>query len=208
MRTSTPPADDGETGTRTLRGLAAVGAAALSLGYLPMARWERRMRATGGPGIVRLQLARDAEAARGILTTWGPDGRRAATEQTRADFLWMHTYALTGATLVELARRRTAPGSGWARRGRTVRWMPYAAVACDVVEGVGLLHTLGSGTTPDVRVVAVTRASARTKYFLLLGAGVSALAAATLGSARAGQAGRASDADAPPSSASDAPRLL
>jgi hypothetical protein len=170
-----------ELGTQTLRRLAAVGAVALVAGYVPMARWERRMRATGGPGIVRLQLASDAATAASILAVWGPPGRRAATEQTRADFVWMHTYGLTGTCLVELARRRARPDTWWAATGWVARSMPYAAVACDVVEGVGLLHTLRSPSGPDERVVRMTRLVA-TKKFVLLGLSAAwAVGAATWG---------------------------
>lgn len=175
-----------EIGTRTLRRTAAVSGAALVAGYLPMARWERRMRATGGRGIVGLQCARDARAARDILATWGPEGRQAATEQTWADFVWMQTYGLTGACLVELARRRTATASRWHRSGRVVRWLPHAAVACDVVEGVGQLRTLRSWSSPDVRTVAMTRAAATAKYALLGAAALWAAGAATMGARRPG----------------------
>lgn len=178
--------DRGEIDTRTLRRMAAVNGAALVIGYLPMARWEQRMRVTGGPGIVGLQLARDASAAKDVLTTWGPEGRQAATEQTWADFVWMQTYGITGGYLVELARRRAAAGSGWARAGRMVRWLPYAAVGFDVVEGVGQLRTLRSWQDPDERWVAMTRAAATAKYTLLLGAALWAVGSATIGARRPG----------------------
>jgi hypothetical protein len=171
---------------RVLRRMAAAGAVALVAGYVPMARWEQRMRATGGPGIVRLQLAPDAATAASILAVWGPQGRRAATEQTLADFVWMHTYGLTGTCLVELARRRARPGTWWAATGWVARSMPYAAVACDIVEGVGLLHTLRSPSGPDQRVVRVTRLVA-TKKFALLGLS----AAWAVGAATWGARGRA-----------------
>lgn len=184
-----PPDDRSALKARTLRRLAAAGGAALLVGYVPMAVWERRMRATGGPGIVGLQLARDAGAAREILLTWEADGRRAATAQTWADFLWMQTYGLTGACLVELARRRTAPGSGWDRTGRVARWTPHLAVALDVVEGIGQLRTLRSWEEPDERVVATTRAAATAKYALLAAAALWAAAAATVGARMPAAAG-------------------
>lgn len=176
----------GRLDTPTLRRMAVANGAALVLGYLPMARWERRMRATGGPGIVGLQLARDASAAGEVLATWGVPGRRAATEQTWADFVWMHTYGITGGYLVELARRRAAPGSGWDRTGRVVRWLPYSAVAFDVVEGIGQLRTLRSWEAPDERTVTTTRVAATAKYGLLAAAVLWAAAAATVGAPRRG----------------------
>lgn len=167
--------------TRDLQRAAGLAGVALVLGYIPMARWEARMKAGGGPGITGLQLAPDARAARAVLSTWGVDGRRAATEQTWADFAWMHTYGVTGTALVELARRRTRPGSWWAGSGRVVRLLPYAAVACDVVEGVGQLDTLRRWEAPDERVVARTRAVAIVKYASLLVSIGYALGAATVG---------------------------
>ncbi|MCA1782546.1 MAG: hypothetical protein ABR500_07830 [Dermatophilaceae bacterium] len=175
---------DPRVDTATLRRMAAANATALVLGYLPMARWEQRMRATGGPGIVGLQLARDTGVARAILSTWGVEGRRAATEQTWADFVWMQTYGITGAYVVELARRRAAPASGWARAGRVVRWLPHAAVACDVVEGVGQLRTLRSWQDPGEGTVRMTRVAATAKYALLGAAALWAVGAATIGARR------------------------
>ena len=186
--TGAVPSTDGrsETDSRTLRRMAAISGAGLVVGYLPMARWERRMRATGGPGIVGLQLARDATAAKEILDLWGREGRRAATEQTWADFVWMQTYGITGAVLVELARRRTTPTSGWTRTARVVRWLPYAAVAFDAIEGFGQLRTLRSASVPDERTVAMTRTAATAKYALLGATALWAVAAATVGARRAG----------------------
>ena len=171
---------------RSVRRLAALSTTALAVGYLPMAWWERRMRASGGSGIVALQLAPDARAASQLMTAWGPEGRRAATEQTWADFVWMQTYGLTGACLVELARRRTGAGSGWARTGQVVRWLPHTAVALDVLEGVGQLRSLRSWADPGERTVAMTRSAATAKYALLVGASLWAVAAATVGARRTG----------------------
>lgn len=186
MTPITPSADASTLDSSTLRRMTAVAAGALVLGYLPMAQWERRMRATGGPGIVGLQLARDAAAAHDILATWGAEGRRAATEQTWADFGWMHTYGLTGGLLVELVRRRAPAGSAWASTGRVVRWLPHAAVAFDAAEGVGQLRTLRAWPGTDEAAVATTRRAATVKYTLLAAAAGWAVGAATLGGRRDG----------------------
>ena len=179
IASASPRIDD-----RTVRRLAALSTGALTVGYLPMAWWERRMRAAGGSGIVALQLARDARAATDLMTAWGPEGRRAATEQTWADFVWMQTYGMTGACLVELDRRRTGAGSRWDRSGRVVRWLPHTAVACDALEGVGQLRSLRSWAHPDEGTVAVTRSAARAKYALLAAAALWAVGAATVGARR------------------------
>lgn len=162
----------------------AAGSAFVAL-TVSMQVWERRMRATGGPGIVGLQLARDARAAEGVLETWGASGRTAARHQTRADFAYLTTYASAGVCAGELLRRRTSPGSGWDRSGRVVRWMPAVAATCDAVENVALLRTLAAsehGEAPDARTVPATRAAALTKFTLLLGSIGWAVGAATIGS--------------------------
>lgn len=171
--------------TPTVRRMAAANATSFLLGALPMARWERRLRSTGGPGILGLELARDAGAVRSILTTWGPDGRQAAREQTWADFAWMLTYGITGVCLAELARRSAPPDSGWDRVGRTVRWAPAAAVACDVVEGFGMLRTLSVWPRVEEPAVQITRAAAVSKFAFL---GVTA--AWAVGAVAAGRRGR------------------
>lgn len=153
--------------TPTVRRIAAVSGAALLVGYVPMARWESRMRATGGPGIVRLQLAGDVATASSILVRWGPDGREAARQQTWADFAWMQTYGIAGVAGLELLRRRAEPGSWVARGGRLARWLPYAAVGFDVIEGVGQLRTLAAWESPSPRTVARTSRAARAKWGLL-----------------------------------------
>lgn len=153
----------------TVRRMATANTAAMVLGFVPMVRWERRMRATGGPGIMGLQLARDTTAAEEVLEKWGPAGRQAATEQTWADFPWMLTYGLAGVCVAESPRRRATPDSGWDRIGSAARWGPAAAVACDVIEGVGLLRTLGAWPHTEGRVVRATCVAATTKYALLLG---------------------------------------
>jgi len=170
--------------TRTVQRMAIANTFSLLLGGGAMARWERKMRATGGPGILGLQLARDAGEVAEVLERWGPEGRRAAVEETWADFAWMLTYGIAGVCAGELARRRAAPGSGWESVGRAVRWGPAVAVACDVVEGVGLLRTLNAWPRVDEGRVARTRAAATTKYTLLIGTAVWAAGAATLGARR------------------------
>lgn len=45
---------------------------------------ERRMRRTGGPGIIPFELAGSASRAEDIMTRWGSDGQRAANDCRRA----------------------------------------------------------------------------------------------------------------------------
>ena len=168
---------------RSVRGVAvAAGAAFLALS-VPMQVWERRMRQTGGPGIVGLQLAGDPHTAQSVLTAWGASGRAAARQQTAADFVYLLTYAAAGWAGVELLRRRSSQGSGWDRTGRFARWLPVVAAGCDAAENVALLRTLGApdrGRAPDASAVRLTAAMASTK-FALLAASLGWAAGAALG---------------------------
>jgi hypothetical protein len=114
--------------------LAAAGG--VFLGYTAvMLLPERRMRATGGPGIIPFELAGSAAGAERIMTSWGPDGQRAARVSLWLDFGYMATYGTFTALLVDRARRR--------RGHPTV--LPAAvivAVAADAAEGVSLLKVL------------------------------------------------------------------
>ncbi|MBV9090753.1 MAG: hypothetical protein JO044_12750 [Mycobacteriaceae bacterium] len=139
-------------------GTAAAGFAAYTLVMLV---FERRMRRSGGPGIVPFQLAGSAERAQRIMTRWGDDGQRAARWSLRLDFGYMLTYGWLTALLVDRARRR------WGHP-RVLALAVVPAVAADAVEGVSLLKVLGSC---DIAVNASrARAAARVKYLVLVAA--------------------------------------
>jgi hypothetical protein len=112
-------------------------AAAAYLGYSAvMLVLERRMRRTGGPGIIPFELAGSASRAEDIMARWGDDGQRAARLSLWLDFGYMTTYGALTALLVDRARRR---------RGHPAI-LPAAvivAVAADAAEGVSLLKVLG-----------------------------------------------------------------
>ena len=122
---------------------------------------ERRMRATGGPGIIPFELAGSASRAEQIMTRWGQDGQRAARLSTWLDFGYMASYGTLLALLLDRARRR---------RGHSAI-VPAAmavAVAGDAVEGVSLLNVLRR-----VQVAANARraqVAALIKFAVLLGA--------------------------------------
>ena len=70
--------------------------------YTPvMLLLERRMRATGGPGIISFELAGSASRAEEIMTRWGSDGQRAARLSLWLDFGYMATYGTFTALLVD-----------------------------------------------------------------------------------------------------------
>jgi hypothetical protein len=111
-------------------------AAACFLGYTAvMLVLERRMRRSGGPGIIAFELAGSASRAEDIMTRWGSDGQRAARLSLWLDFGYMATYGALMTLLVDRTRRR---------RGHPAI-LPAAvivAVAGDAVEGVSLLKVL------------------------------------------------------------------
>ena len=96
---------------------------------------ERRMRRTGGPGIISFELAGNASRAEAIMAAWGSDGGRAARVSTWLDFGYMTTYGILAAQLVERARRR---------RGHPAALPAIVgvAVAGDAIEGISLLKVL------------------------------------------------------------------
>ena len=168
----------------SLRSVTVAASASFVALTLPMQLWERRMRATGGPGIVRLQLAGEPPTAYSLLKRWGPAGRSAARQQTWADFAYLKAYASAGVCGAELLRRSTSGGSGWDRSGRVVRWLPAVAATFDAAENVLLLRTLAAserGESLDAVALRATRAAALTKFTLLLGSIGWAVGAATIG---------------------------
>jgi hypothetical protein len=96
---------------------------------------ERRMRRTGGPGIIPFELAGSASRAEDIMTRWGSDGRRAARLSLWLDFGYMATYGTFTALLVDRARRR---------RGHPAALpaVVMVSVAADATEGASLLKVL------------------------------------------------------------------
>lgn len=154
-----------------------LAAAAVSvLGYTAvMLVLERRMRRSGGPGIIAFELAGSASRAEDIMTRWGGDGRRAARLSLWLDFGYMATYGVLTALLVERARRRRGHPPG-------VPAAVLVAVAGDAAEGVSLLRVL-SGTRIGVHARRA-QVAALIKFAVL----VAALGYAATGSGRQGPA--------------------
>jgi hypothetical protein len=96
---------------------------------------DRRMRQTGGPGIVPFELAGNASRAEAIMARWGTDGQCAARLSLWLDFGYMATYGTFTALLVDRTRRR------WGHPA----FLPavvIVAVAGDAIEGISLLKVL------------------------------------------------------------------
>jgi len=73
----------------------AVATAAL---FVPLAQLDRRMQATGGPGIIAFELA-GRERSQPILDRWGDEGRRAAFASLVLDFPFLVAYTLLNSRL-------------------------------------------------------------------------------------------------------------
>jgi hypothetical protein len=122
---------------------------------------ERRMRATGGPGIIPFELAGSGFRAEQIMAQWGRDGERAARISTWLDFGYMTTYGTLTALLIERARRRRG-------HPRSLTAVAMVAVAGDAVEGVSLLKVLDRNNVD--RYARFARAAALVKFAALTGA--------------------------------------
>jgi hypothetical protein len=147
------------------RAFRAFGGATAGL-LVPLLACERRMRRTGGPGIIPFELAGTQEHARRITGTWGAGGRSAARLSLALDFPFLVSY--TGLNLVasgaasDALRRRGA--ARLADAGEAVAVAQLAAGACDACENTALLGVLAGH---DERLPAVARAFARAKFALL-----------------------------------------
>lgn len=120
---------------------------------------ERRMRKTGGPGIVAFEVAGTAARADEIMTAWGADGQRWARLSMWLDFGYMLTYGTLVGLLIDRVR---------GRRGDPIalQLLPIGAVAGDAVEGVALLRAL-DGVDLDANARRA-RFAALTKFALLI----------------------------------------
>jgi hypothetical protein len=130
-----------------------------------LAALERRMKRTGGPGIIPFELAGSSERARRIMDTWGSEGCSAARLSLLLDYPFPATYG----PLYALACAATADGFATRRRkllaaaGRPLAWSQLAAAGFDYVENTALLLVLSGrqGTLP-----ALARRAALTKFTL------------------------------------------
>jgi hypothetical protein len=124
--------------------VAALATVALLLAMSPA---EDRMTETGGPGIVPFELTGGQHRADEILAEWGEEGQDAARESLWIDFGFLVAYGAL-LTLALRAARDMARTRGWMRLqaiGAVVVWFGVATAACDALENVFLLLTIGGG---------------------------------------------------------------
>jgi hypothetical protein len=142
------------------------GAGQIAL-LVPLLALERRMRRTGGPGIIPFELAGTPERSQRIMERWGPDGRAAARLSLLLDYPYLVTYSglqLAGCGAASEALRRRGAGA-LADAGRVIGPSQLAAGAFDAAENTTLLAILGG--RGDGRLPAFARTFARAKFGLL-----------------------------------------
>jgi hypothetical protein len=135
---------------------------------VPLLALERRMRRTGGPGIIPFELAGTPDRARAIMDRWGEDGRAAARRSLLLDYPYLVTYTglqVAGCAAASDALARRDAG-GLAAAGRVIGPAQLAAGAFDAAENTALLGVLGGRATG--RLPAVARACAQAKFALLI----------------------------------------
>ena len=132
---------------------------------IPLLECERRMRRTGGPGIVPFELAGPKHSQR-VLDKWGAEGQRAARASLVLDYPYLVTYSGLlyigcAAASDELGRRGA---DALVKAGQVIAPAQIAAGAFDVVENTSLRAIL-SGRRG--RLPAIARASSQAKLALM-----------------------------------------
>ena len=146
---------------------AALFALANAAVFAPIAAAERRMKATGGPGIIPFELAGTPERSQRMLDRWGDEGRAAARTSLLLDFPYLVTYSGLGVVGC-LAAADAFDDAGWAplaAAGGAMAAAQVAAGACDAAENTTLLMILRDGTGGGRPARA--RTFARAKFALL-----------------------------------------
>jgi hypothetical protein len=166
--------------------------AVLGVGAL-MGPSDKRMKATGGPGIVPFELAGSRVKVDAILRQWGPDGRAAAEESLVLDQVWQVTYAVSLA--LSAAEAGDAFGErGWDRAARAagpLGWASLVAASLDAVENTSLLAVVRGSEGSFLPRLA--QRSAQVKFALVAVAlpyGLVGLALRGVEAARGGGSGR------------------
>jgi hypothetical protein len=131
----------------------------------PLLSLERRMKRTGGPGIIPFELAGTAERSRQIMETWGEEGRAAAKRSLLLDFPFPATYAsLQAMACAASSDALSVRGNRLADVGGLFSWSQLAAALCDYVENTSLLLILAGR---DGRLPMVARTAAQAKFVLI-----------------------------------------
>jgi hypothetical protein len=152
----------------------AAGSVATQL--VPLLLIERRLRMTGGPGVIPFELAGSVEASEQIMRVWGPRGCQDARLALLLDFQFPAAYAALRALACAAAAdaHMNRDRKRLARLGSAVAWLQLAAAGFDYVENVALLLVLGGRRAGLPRLA---RRSAIAK-FAIIGVGYAYIGAA------------------------------
>jgi hypothetical protein len=124
---------------------------------------DRRLQATGGPGIIPYELSAYGRGAETILSEWGGHGRYLARISLLIDYGFMVAYGAFFA-LAGLATRDHAREHGLGSLAAAGRVAPYLAIvaACfDAAENAFLLITLGNGGEKSTSTLATACATVK-----------------------------------------------
>jgi hypothetical protein len=154
----------------------------------PLIALERRMKRTGGPGIIPFELAGTPVKANRILEAWGDEGRAAARKSLILDYPFPATYALQHAIACTAASDRFGERDRpvLAGAGGPLAWAQLAAAIFDYIENTALLLNLSGHSK---RLPALARRAALVK-FALLSAGWGYLLLSIVGSVSGGSRAR------------------
>ena len=110
------------------------------------------------------RLTYTVETAYAVADALGPQGRaQYALSELSLDLVYPLLYGLFLSLLsVWLLRRLVLPGSGWLR----LAWLPFAVVACDYAENVGIVQLLLTYPARTPAVAQVTSLFTTSKWTL------------------------------------------
>jgi hypothetical protein len=124
---------------------------------------DRRLLATGGPGIIAFEFVGSRGHATEIIGEWGSHGRDLATLSLWLDFAFMASYGafftLAGFATRDYARAQDL--RALARAGELAPYLAIAAALFDMTENIMLLLVLGGRGGGVAPVVATTSASCK-----------------------------------------------
>jgi hypothetical protein len=124
---------------------------------------DRRLQATGGPGIIGFEFVGSRGEAIRILGEWGAHGRDLARLSLWIDFAFMASYGAFFA-LAGFATRDFARANGLRALDRAGAVAPYLAIAAalfDMTENISLLLILGGHGGSVAPVLATAFASVK-----------------------------------------------
>lgn len=169
-----------------MRRLLIVSGAATLLLFVALAVIDQRIKVSGGPGIIALEVAGTTERAAEILRQWSDSGRSLARVSVIVDFPFPLAYAIFfSAACTEMGRRLRVRSESPGAVGRMAKhlatpapWLGWAfilAAFLDVIENLALLRVIDFHLT-----WAGTAQTAASPKFAIFGAGIFFLLAGLL----------------------------